>query len=68
MTDTNRYSREWSDPRMKYGNPNVQFEPIKVAWWAKDWAMYFAYFMFIISASMAIAPMAWVLFFKWVCA
>jgi hypothetical protein len=61
-----RYAVGYTDCRGIYGDPDVKWEPIKVSWWAKDWAMFVAYFMFFVGVSMALAPMAWVLFFQWV--
>ena len=63
-----RYIFGWTDPKGIYGEPHVEYEPIKMAWWARDWAMAFAHIMLALSLTMVFAPMLWVKLIFWVLA
>jgi hypothetical protein len=59
-----KYLFGYTDPRALYGDPKVEWEPIKVSR-IYEWCLIFCYFMLALSVSMIVAPMAWVQLFQW---
>ena len=64
MTDKTNYTFGYTDPRAMYGDPKIEWEPIRCNR-RYDWSEAIAAVGFGLSVSMAVAPMAWVELFRW---
>ena len=64
MKDKDKYQFGWSDYRGTYGDPNVEWEPIKYSR-KYEWGLVLCYVGLAIGMSMTIAPMPWVRLIFW---
>ena len=64
MTNKANYTFGYTDPRAMYGDPKIEWEPIRYNR-RYDWSEAIAAVGFGLSVSMTVAPMAWVELFQW---